>query len=244
MNSVVKKMVLQKKKNMNYNMTKNFIPNKDLPRIFTILFITALIFFGYKYPTSLNQYSNLILVGITSIYVYVTYELLRSTRGNKISPYVNLEYIIISDLKTEFFKKYEPFVEKSEEYLMIQKDLESENKTERNIVFVKIENTGDSVAIDIELEIKYSKKTFFDEHNNLDKKISFKDLKKTETAIKIFEVYEHPSSNDYLEITESKVKLKDIALHNNGESPIKNDFSKRISHTRDEGSSIVFKTNS
>jgi hypothetical protein len=215
---------------------------RDFPRILTVIFLALLIWLGYKSPDQISRYSNLILVGITAIYAYLTYEILRSTRNNKISPYVNIEYIIASDFKSDFFKNYESSIEKSEEYLVIKSDSESENPTDRNVVFVKAENTGDSVAINIELEIKYTRKNFFDEHKGLDKKIPFQDLKKGEVAIKIFEVFEHPSANDYLQISKSQIKFKDIALYNSGEKPIRNDLSAHTGHLRDDGAIIVFKS--
>lgn len=226
------------------NFDRKFIFARDFPRFLTILFLLFLIWLGYESPDQISRYSNLILVGITAVYAFLTYEILRSTRSNKMSPYINIEYIIVSDLKSDFFKKYEPSVEKSEEYLFIKNDSQSEKPTDRNVVFVKAENTGDSVAIDIELEIKYARKNFFDEHKILNKNIPFQDLKKGEVAIKIFEIFEHPSANDYLQISKSQIKFKDIALYNSGESAIKNDLSAHTGHLRDDGTVIVLKSHS
>ncbi len=218
-----------------------FVPARDIPYMITGAFILCLGFLGYVKPDIANQYANLILVGVTAVYVHVTYELLRQTRNNKNLPYVGVEFLIASDLRGDFFQSYEKYVEQTPEFLTVRADANSANSTPKNIVFVKVQNTGESVAIAPELELKYSRKNFLDEDRDREKRVTFKDLQIRDTSIKMLEVYEHPTSADYLEISKSKVWFKDIGRYHTGESPIKTDFSKRTSHLRDDNVSIVFR---
>lgn len=225
---------------MNYK-SYSFVPARDIPYIVTFIFLISLWVLGYRFSAIANQYANLILIGVTAVYVHVTYELLRQTRNNKNLPYVGVEFIVVSDMNADFFKTYEDVVEQTPEYLTVRADASGANPTSKNIVFVKVQNTGESVAISPELKLTYSRKNFLDEHRGREKTIHFKDLQIKDVSLKMIEVYEHPTSADYMEISSSIIWFKDIGRYHTGESPIKTDFSQRTSFLRDGGVSIVFR---
>lgn len=219
--------------------TKKFIINRDIPKIILIIFLISIIVLPIF--VDLNEYSNLILVGITAVYAYFTYELLRTTKSNNSLAYIKLEFVCVSDLKSVNFKKLESDIEHSEEYIQIKQDFE-DGTLDRNIVFIMAQNMGMGLAIGTKVEIKYDQKTVLDGfHENLTKTLNFGDLKEGGRVGKLFCMFEHASTNDLLNIKKVRSSFQDISGHNNNEGEREYDMTNNIGYIREENVSFIFK---
>jgi len=216
--------------------------SRDFARLIFAAALLILVIAGITSPKIFQQeYSGLFLVGVTLFYAYFTYEILRSTRMNRVLPHISIDYIVVSKIDSDALQDYIPYIDPTEKFIQVKKDLSLEGATSKDIIFVKLENVGDSVAIDVEFEIQYSKKNLGEEQAHQSKKISFRDLKRGQIAVGMLEVYDNPSTNDYFDIEKCLVKFNDVSRRYSKEGAMMHDFSKQVHHTRDDGVSIVFK---
>lgn len=219
-----------------------FVFSRDIPRIILFVFLIALVWLGFQTKLDLGKYSNLFLVGITALYAYLTYELLRITRANKASPYIKLELIFVSKLDSDFFKKYESSIDHAEDYLQVKRDFDNGTANDRNVVFLRAQNMGNGIAIGTEISIKFDKKASLDDvHKDLSKQLHLADLQEGDVTTRLFCVFDRASSNDFLEIRKAEVSFQDISIHNSGEGAWKYDATNNIGHIREDGVVVILK---
>jgi len=235
-----KKIGSQILQNMTFDNYK-FIAGRDLPRVLIVIFVASLFYISFQTELNVEKYTGVFLVGITAVYAYLTYELLRITKHNKISPYIKIDFLVISNLNSSFFQKYEKHVNKTPEYITLKQNEGVENSEARNIIFIKAENTGESLAIGAEVILKYKSKNFVKESSIPEHKITFQDLKPGESSIQILEIYEHATLKDYYEIEGASIGMRDIGSHYSGENPKQRDIIQNIAQEREPEAVVLFK---
>lgn len=189
-------------------MNSNFLKNKSLVRCIAVIILAILVFSVIFFPEKFNSYANGILVIVTAVYAYLTYEILLSTRQSRILPYVNVEFILVSKLDESFIKQNGAFLRRTDRLNKLQQDL-ARPEYKMNAVLVKVENISETTAVNVSVKTAYQKQSL-SEIINSDKQIAFGTLKKGESAIDIVEVFEAPSNSDYFRLRDGIIEFTDI----------------------------------
>jgi hypothetical protein len=134
------------------NLLNSVNTSKFLSRIVFASFFFLIIYIGLKIPTLFDSNSNLIIALITLTYAYLTYEILRNTREQKLLPYLNVELIAFSDFSNIPKELLSLMRETSK-----ASDLSGGEDGSKNIILVKVENLGQTTAVDTVLVLKYAK---------------------------------------------------------------------------------------
>lgn len=216
---------------MIFNKAWSAIKNPKIAfRIIFLLIIIFLVFYGIKQNNDFKKYSELVLIVVTAVYVFLTYELLLSAREARVLPYINLEFILVDKFDSKFLDRYSSRIKKSEKFDTLQKEYISNPDTfNKNIIFVKVENIGQTNAIDLDANVIYDKKNLGKEITGASQKTEFGTLKKGYFALDIVEVYDNPTSNDYFRIKKCESTLTDVNSKCMKEAPRSQNFSKTIS---------------
>ncbi len=201
-----------------------FNTSKVLGRLVFVIVFVGMVYAAINIPQQFNTYANSVLVIVTAIYAYLTYELLLSTRQGRSMPYVNVEFILVNKLDDDFLKKNSSFLRPTEKLNKLREDLKR-TEYKMNAVFVKVENISETIAVDVNFETNYAKRSLSDETHATTKTISFGELKKGESIVDIVDIFELPSENDYFKIRYCTVEFNDINGRYVKDKPMKNDFS-------------------
>jgi hypothetical protein len=229
-------MILLVKRNMNFK----FKTERDIPRLLLVVFLLVVLF-SKPLGLDLNQYNEILLVCITAIYAYFTYELLRITKNNRSFPYIKVDFVVASSLSSDFFDQYRQDVVQNQAFTTLDQHDETVDQDGRNIVFLRVENTGESLAINVEVKIKFDRKNYLQqEEEGLYRTIHLKDLKSGEASLELLELFEHPSSNNYYKITNIELTHSDAVRFNSDESPFVRNLTKNAGQDLEEGTLVNF----
>lgn len=177
------------------------------------------LFFAQTY---FNSISNPLLVLINTLYLYLTYELLRNTQQNQPKPYIVVEYILTNKVDSEFFEKYGPYIKRTEKYAKLEEDMKGDFKM--NAVFVKVENIGETNAVNVRLEAEYEKRSYSDTATH-SKTLDFGIVQKGQTILDLVDIFESPSNADYFALKKSLVRFRNIAEQYADEKGHSEDFA-------------------
>lgn len=190
-----------------------------------ILFI-LFAFFGIIFNDLYNKYSGLALVLVTMIYVYLTFELLVSTRATRSLPIINLEFVLTDKLSPEFIEEYSSYIIKSEDFNnSLSEYTKNSELFNKQLIFIKVENIGQTNILDLGIHIKYLKDSLSTKRES-SRDIEFGILKVGAISLALVEVYDNPSSNDSFRLLTCESHLTDGNGKNMKEAPRYQDFSK------------------
>ncbi len=216
-----------------------FNRSKWIPFIFFIAVIVFLALFGYLAPTHFASYSPQISILSTLVYVYLTYEILRRTRQSQTLPYINVKFILTSKIDDDFLKNHQDLVINER----VKKIIENFKKTEpdlKDLVFVVVENIGDTNAIEVKLNIKYSRRSF-SQDSEQSILFNFGTLKTSEIRMELVDCFDTPTKNDSFKVNKCETSFNTVNRKYSVENPKKSDVSELVtSKNYDEGVNINF----
>ena len=195
------------------------------PLYFLGVFLGLLFALARFNPMVLSSNSSVLLIAVTSIYVYLTYEVVRATQSGRPMPNLSVEYLLVENSDSPLIKDKLQDIESSAKY---KEFLESESTDPKAqaAVFLKIQNNGATDAINNSFDIVL-------EQNSLNEKIKiekpnvkFRDLRKGEQILFLLAVYKKPTKKDSLSIKKLKVTYTDVSGKHNNSKPITENFTK------------------
>jgi hypothetical protein len=208
------------------------------PPILLAIFIVCLFIANHIDPNKFLKYSSSITIGVTTIYVYLTYEILRKTRAYRSIPHIDLEHILVSNLTSDYLQPFDNAINKNKTYIDLKQELNTEGARPKDIILVKLENLGKAVATNLEVTIRYDKRNLEEERKGLEKKICIANFRQDQKHIEIVEVFNSPSASDYFKINSCVAIFHDINGQQAHEASTKEIISKPFSFHRDETTSV------
>lgn len=171
---------------------------KDWPRLVVLISLGLILYLFLLAPTKLLN-SNDAITSITNIiYIFLTFELLRSTRQTVPLPYLGVKFLAVSDI--------EEYIENNIQQIKLSQTLDHlraniTNGERKNCVFAILQNLGEVQAIDIRLNVIY-KKFSLGESKQSTFSMSLGNLKKEESIIVLLEVFDGATNADYILLQE------------------------------------------
>lgn len=218
---------------MNFNRIKNWWGNLNLRKTFArlafLFFFIAVIVLNIINPSWLNSYANGLLVLITGIYAFLTYEILMSTREAKNAPYLSVDLLVMSKIPDDFTDKNREALQVDELFKRLKAEQKSGNDFDKNLVFVRVKNIGECNAIDIKIALEYKKQNLAKSDNINPDDREFGALEKRHSYLYLLEVFDAPVGSDYLQIKKFKLEYGDIGNKHNKGSVYRENFSRSIS---------------
>lgn len=194
---------------------------KNIAHIVLILISVGVIIL-FSYPET-NTLSNSILPVVTIFYVYYTFQILKTTGKLRPKPYIDISNIIITNDLEKIQSKYgENIIEDSMFTAEKQFFAESGAEAPKNYIFLKIENLGERHALELKIRIIYNKKNYKTEAGDITREYNIGILKSNKTKIKLFEVFDRPTENDEIKITECVANFSDYFTKNSEEKELRN----------------------
>lgn len=192
-----------------------------------LLLIAVAIVIGSAFlipETQIDRYANLTVAVTTLIYIYITYRLLLSTVVSRPLPWLTLEYILANKVEGPPLMQYAEFIQESERLKSIREELATNSTASKELIFIRVQNVGTGVAIDINCDVQYSKRSLGDEAAQT-KQISVRDLKPNETSLILLEAFDNPTPNDYLQVNQCRINFTDVGKKHAKEFPFVRDYS-------------------
>lgn len=176
----------------------NFNKAKWFALIVFIIFVAALILIAVYNKVFFQKYSDLIGTLSTLSFIYLTYETLRQTRQSETSPYVTVKLILASRLDEDFIKNNRGLIIDGQIKRLLD-DFKKEEPPKKDLVFVQVENIGELTAVEVKIELEYSKKTY-DRTSNQTITITFGTLKKDESVAQLIDFFDVPTKEDFFKV--------------------------------------------
>jgi len=157
-------------------------------------------------PEFFLNHGTMITSVTTLVYVYLTYEILRTSRDTKGTPYINPTFILSSKIDEPFLKTC-PELRNTGRLKQIVKD--SKGKGAKNYIFIKVQNIGDANSIDTKVELEYAKKNL-GELSTQRKIFEFGTLNKGASIVEVVDFFDEPGAADYLQIKKCSTEYNTV----------------------------------
>ncbi len=190
-------------KNLYYWLRKRRFPVKTI----FIISLLALIYAFYEVK-DFQVTANFIQAVTTLMFVYLTYETLMATRAARSIPYLEIEFIIASDV-TEIKTLYKEAILMSDQFLQLERE-NDEKKSTRNIIFLLIKNIGNYTAIEASLRLSYEKNNLAETRKINRNDIFIGNLESGAKTVRVLEVFDNISEKDTFSVDECKIFFTDV----------------------------------
>jgi len=218
----------------------NFNKEKWIALVLFIIFVIILIFVSVYKNDFFTKNSDLLSILSTLTFIYLTYETLRQTRQSETLPHVSVRFILASKVDENFTRNNKGLV-LNQQVKRLLDDFKKDDPVKKDLVFIKVENVGETTAIEVRVDLDYSTQAYGKDHKQ-NISIPFGVLKKDETVIELVDSFEVPTKNDFFKIEKCITVFNTVSRKNAADGLKRNDVSKTLSfENSDEDVSIIFK---